>query len=227
MLIGGFQKFSLSDYPGRISAILFTRGCNFRCPYCHNPELVDPDRYSELMDQEEILSFLESRASQLQGVVITGGEPTLQPDLPDLMKRIKRSGFLVKLDTNGSDPLMIGRLLAQGTIDFCAMDVKAPPASYERISRVQVDPDKILSSIALIRSSGIEHELRTTFVPSLLSLEEMAEIGNLAAGSPFIVQRYRRSKILDPGLLENAESSDAVEALRTFLTRKGVAFKLR
>ena len=229
MLISGFQKFSLSDFPGRISAILFARGCNFRCPFCHNPELVDPDRYSGLIDPEEILGFLQSRASRLQGVVITGGEPTLQQDLPVMVRRVKELGFRVKLDTNGSDPLMIERLLAQGMIDYFAMDVKAPPAAYGRITRVIGEPQKILSSIELIKSSGIEHEFRTTYVPSLLSADEVAAIAKLVAGSRFILQRYRSSsKLLDPEIMEKADSSDeGFEALRTFLSRAGTAFETR
>lgn len=134
MQIGGLQKFSLLDYPGKISAVVFTQGCNFRCPYCHNPELVDPARYQECLPEEEIFSFLETRRGKLEAVTVTGGEPTLQKSLAPFLRRIKDMGFLVKLDTNGSRPDVLEELLRQKLIDYIAMDIKAPLEKYEAVT---------------------------------------------------------------------------------------------
>ncbi|OQX50761.1 MAG: anaerobic ribonucleoside-triphosphate reductase activating protein [Candidatus Cloacimonas sp. 4484_209] len=133
MKIGGFQKVSLIDYPGKICAIVFTRGCNFRCPYCHNPELVLPENYSPLIPEEEIFSFLEKRRGKLDAVEITGGEPTLQEDLTEFIRKIKEMGFLVKLDTNGSFPSVLEKVIYSGLVDYIAMDVKAPLEKYRQV----------------------------------------------------------------------------------------------
>ena len=127
MVIAGFQKVSLSDFPGKISAIVFTQGCNFRCRYCHNPELVDPARYAAPLAVDAVLDFLAGRVGRIQGVVVTGGEPTLHADLPGLLARIKSLGLAVKLDTNGSRPDVLEEVFRQGIVDYIAMDIKAPP----------------------------------------------------------------------------------------------------
>jgi pyruvate formate lyase activating enzyme len=183
MKIGGLQKFSLIDYPGKICAIVFTQGCNFRCPYCHNPELVDPRRYGPVFPEDEVLSFMEKRRGKLDAISITGGEPTLQPDLENFIAAIKNLGFFVKLDTNGSNPEVVERLAERRLVDFWAMDVKGPLEKYSRIAGVSVDTANIQKSISLIIASDAEHEFRTTVVRSLLSSDDLARIIKLIAGA--------------------------------------------
>ena len=187
MDIGGLQKFSLADFPGTIAAIVFCRGCNFRCPYCHNPELVDPRRYATPISQTEIFQFLSLRKGQLQGVVVTGGEPTLHGDLPDFLSGIRDLGFSIKLDTNGSNPRLLKAILEEGLLDYIAMDIKAPLASYGRVAGVSVRTGDIEKSIALIIKSGIPHEFRTTYLEPLLSLQDVKEITELVRGCRLFV----------------------------------------
>jgi pyruvate formate lyase activating enzyme len=208
MKIGGLQKVSLSDYPGRISAILFTQGCNFRCPYCHNPELVDPSRFSETIPETEILSFLERRRGKIDAVTITGGEPTLQPDLLPFIGNIREYGYLIKLDTNGSRPDVIGNILDAGYVDYIAMDIKAPPVKYPAITHSEIDPETIRRSISLIVASGIDYEFRTTVVQSLLNASDIAGITGMIKGAQrYVLQAFAPTKALDQRLLQEAPSS--------------------
>jgi len=202
MKIGGLQKFSLIDYPGRICATIFTQGCNFRCPYCHNPELVDPQRYGPIFPEAEIFSFLEKRIGKLEAVAVTGGEPTLQPDLEDFLQKIKDSGYLVKLDTNGSNPGVIERLIKKRLVDFWAMDVKGPLEKYRQIAGVDLDLDDILKSIALIIAAGAEHEFRTTVVRSLLDRKDLAQVVKRIKGAKaYALQGFVPVKTLNDGFL--------------------------
>jgi pyruvate formate lyase activating enzyme len=178
MRIGGVQKFSLLDYPGAVCAVIFTQGCNFRCPFCHNPELVIPSRFGNSVDPAWVYDFLASRRGKLDGVTISGGEPTLQRDLLTFMRRIKTMSFSIKLDTNGSRPDTIRAALNENLVDFIAMDIKAPPASYASLAGVRVDTDAISESIGLIVSSDIACQFRTTVVPGLLTASMLAEIKN-------------------------------------------------
>ena len=155
MLIGGFQPFSLIGYPGKISAIVFTQGCNFRCPYCYNPELVDPKLFAHPIPEADIFAFLETRRGKLDAVEITGGEPTLQPDLIDFISKTKALNFLVKLDTNGSNPEILRELIELDIVDYLAMDVKAPLERYPEITNSKLDPAKIKYSIELIMHAGL------------------------------------------------------------------------
>ena len=210
MRIGGFQRFSLADFPGRISAIIFTIGCGFRCPYCHNPELVDAGRAPAEIPLAEILLFLDSRKGQVDGVVVTGGEPTLHGDLPDFLSGIKRRGFAVKLDTNGTNAEMLADLIGRGLLDYIAMDIKAPLQEYARVVRAPVDTESLRRSIELILRSGVDHEFRTTWLESLVSIEEMGEIAELVRGCRrFIVQRFQPTKALDPALIDQGPTSEA------------------
>ncbi|HOF06221.1 MAG TPA: anaerobic ribonucleoside-triphosphate reductase activating protein [Syntrophales bacterium] len=198
MKIGGFQKFSLIDYPGMISAVVFTQGCNFRCPYCHNPELVDPRRFGATIPAGDILEFLAGRRGKLDAVVVTGGEPTMQGDLFEFMKDIKAMGFLVKLDTNGSAPVVLARLLAAGLVDYVAMDLKGPLDRYPAIVRTDVKTDDIERSVSLITGSGIGHEFRTTLVPSLLTAGDVLAMADLVKAAPkYVLQRFIPGKMLD------------------------------
>jgi len=168
MRIGGLQKFSFIDYPNKTAAIIFTQGCNFRCEYCHNPELVYYNMFQVPMPEQQVLAFLESRKNQLDAVVITGGEPTLQSDLIDFIKKVKDMGFFVKLDTNGSNPQVLEAIINQKLVDFIAMDIKAPFDKYNLVCCVQVDIDNIKKSIDLIKKSGIDFLFRTTYDKSKL-----------------------------------------------------------
>jgi pyruvate formate lyase activating enzyme len=173
MTIGGLQKITLTDFPGRLAAVLFTRGCNFRCPYCHNPELVDPRCYAEPIPDEEVFAFLENRIERLDGIVVTGGEPTVHPDLPELLHRIRRLGFSIKLDTNGTNPDLVGQLIKAKMLDYIAIDIKCAPDSYSRVAGVRVDANAICECVEMTISSGLPHELRMTFVEPLVSMEEI------------------------------------------------------
>lgn len=176
MQIGGLLKFSLVDYPGRMSAIVFTQGCNMRCGYCHNPELVYPHLLLEPYNEDEVLAFLDKRKDSLNGVVISGGEPTLQPDLIDFMSKVKAMGYKVKLDTNGTKPRVLALAIEKGLIDAVAMDLKAPFAKYKQVCGTDVDLDAVALSMSLIIASGLEYEFRTTYDKSILTEEDIKEI---------------------------------------------------
>lgn len=187
MLIGGFQKCSLIDYPGRVCAIIFTTGCNFRCPYCHNPELVYPGLYPKPIPEKEILSFLARREGRLDAVTITGGEPALQTDLADFIMKVKKHGFLVKLDSNGSKPEVLENLINSKTVDYIAMDVKAPLQKYKTVTGSDIDPEKIRESIELIMNSNTDYEFRTTVTRNELDGADILKIGKLLEGAKLLV----------------------------------------
>ncbi len=209
MLIGSLQKFSLIDYPGKICAIVFTQGCNFRCPYCHNPELVRPELFDEPIDVRNVLSFLETRVGKLDAVEITGGEPTLQKDLMDFIRKIKEMGFLVKLDSNGSNPNILENLINEGLVDYIAMDVKAPLNKYKDIIKVDIDTEKIKKSIEIIKNRAPDYEFRTTVVKSLLSKDDIEEIAKTIRGSKlYVLQKFIPSKTLDPKFVTRETYTD-------------------
>ena len=202
MLIGGLHKLSLIDYPGKLSAVVFTRGCNFRCPYCHNPELIE-DNGGDIIDEEEVFSFLDERKGKLDGVVMTGGEPTLQSDIAEFLEKVKRLGFFIKLDTNGSYPERIKELIDRKLLDYIAMDIKAPLYKYNRTTLTSIDTGRIVESIYLIMNSGIDYEFRTTAVRSLLSRDDFSKIGEMIKSAKlFALQEFRPTKTLDPDFLK-------------------------
>lgn len=202
MLIGGLHKLSLIDYPGKLSAVIFTRGCNFRCPYCHNPELIESNG-GDFIEEDKILSFLDERKGKLDGVVLTGGEPTLQSEIVEFLERIKRLGFFVKLDTNGSYPERIKELIDRKLLDYIAMDIKAPLYKYNRTTLTSIDTERIVESIHLIMNSGIDYEFRTTVVRSLLSRDDFPKIGEMIKSAKlFVLQEFRPTKTLDPDFLK-------------------------
>ena len=200
MRIGGLERFTLTDFPGTPAAVIFTRGCNFRCPYCHNGSLLTSKPGSDdALSEERVLSFLESRRGRLSGVVVSGGEPTIQPDLPQFLTLIREMRFAVKLDTNGSRPKMIETVVSEGLVDYIAMDVKAPPELYPKLSGVPADTDAVMRSISLIASSGLPHLFRTTVPPGLLTARDVAAIQALIPkGSPHITQPCRTENALYP-----------------------------
>lgn len=205
MQIGGVQKTSLLDFPEKICAIVFTQGCNFRCGYCHNPELITLKEPA--WTSAGFLDFLKTRQGKLDGVVITGGEPCLQYDLIDFIKKIKTLGFLVKLDTNGTFPEMIKKALPH--IDYIAMDIKAPLHKYKNIVGINVNIQNIKDSIDIIMNSGIDYEFRTTVVRSQLSIDDFADIGNLICNAKrYYLQKFIPTKTLDKNFMNQETYSD-------------------
>lgn len=189
MKIGGIQKFSTVDYPGYTVASIFTIGCNMRCGYCHNPELVLPEQYVGEIPEHEILEFLATRVGLLDGVAISGGEPTMHDDLPVFIRRVRDMGFRVKLDTNGTNPAMLRELIADGLVDFIAMDIKGPLEKYLAIAARPVDIADIQESIRLIKT--IDHEFRTTIVCGDLTPKDFESIGTLVHGAQrFALQQF-------------------------------------
>jgi len=167
VIIGGITKLSTVDWPGKLTAVVFTRGCNFRCPWCHNKSLVWPELYGPEIPEPEMLAYLEKRKSYLDGVVVTGGEPTIQEDLPAFLRKIKNIGLKVKLDTNGSNPNMLEYLLKEGLLDALALDVKAPLEKYPEVTGVSVDTEAVWQSFRLAAASGLPVWFRTTLIPEL------------------------------------------------------------
>lgn len=224
MKIGGVQKLSLIDYPGKTSAVIFTIGCNFRCKFCHNPTLVLPQKYVSAIPDQEVLDFFASRVGKLQGIVISGGEPTLHKDLPDFIRKIKKMGFLVKLDTNGTNLPMMKKLFGDNLLDYVAMDIKCAPENYAKTMGWAIDPQIIRDSIKMIKQSGVNHEFRTTIVKSLISKNEFDVIGQLIKGSPrFALQKFRPGLTLDPSFFREETYSDAeLENLRQKMEQKYV-----
>jgi len=218
MLIGGLQKFSLLDYPGCVSAIIFTQGCNFRCRFCYNPMLVWPQRVSKSkyaqgesperqkahpeITADDLFAFLKNRAGKLDAAVITGGEPCLQKDLAEFIRQIKSLGYLVKLDTNGSYPEVLAGLIKEKLVDYIAMDLKAPAEKYAEVSGVEADLKKIRQSVKLIMESGLPYEFRTTVVPRLIDKDDIAKMGEMIKGARlWYLQNFKSGiELVDPEL---------------------------
>lgn len=203
MNLAGLVPLSLCDYPGRVAAVVFTQGCNFRCPWCHNGHLLPLTAESTaLVSEAQVLAVLKERRSRLGGVVVTGGEPTLQPALPRFLRRIKALGLDVKLDTNGSHPEVLRQLLADRLLDYIAMDVKAPWAKYAALTGLEVcDVAAVQVSMDLIVASGLPHAFRTTRVDPLLSEQEYGVIRTqIPQGSPHTWQAFRAAYSLAPSL---------------------------
>jgi pyruvate formate lyase activating enzyme len=201
--IKGFLETSFSDWPGKLCSVLFLPHCNFRCPYCHNHPLVfHPEQYATV-PLEDILARLHSLRNWIDGVCLTGGEPTLHTDLPLLVRKIKRHRFLVKLDTNGSNPSMLENLIEGGEIDFISMDVKAPlePFRYSRSTGLPINLKPILESIEILKRRKVEYEFRMTVVPGLHREEDIQTLGDqLRASQRFILQNFNPENPLDPSL---------------------------
>jgi len=201
--IKGFLETSFLDWPGKLCSVLFLPHCNFRCPYCHNhPLIFHPEQYSTI-PLEDILDRLHSLRNWIDGVCLTGGEPTLHADLPSLIREIKRHRFLVKLDTNGSNPQRLENLMETGEVDFISMDVKAPldPFRYSRSTGLPINLKPIVESIEILKSGKVEYEFRMTVVPGLHREEDIQTLGNqLRVGRRFILQNFNPENPLDPSL---------------------------
>jgi len=212
MNIAGLQKLSLLDYPGTPCAIIFTQGCSFRCAFCHNPELI-PMTGGTRMGEDEILAKLEEHKKMADAVTITGGEPTLQKDLPDFMKRLKDAGFKVKLDTNGVTPEMVKRILNENLADYFAMDLKQAWRKYDEVVRVNAPKliERVQETFGLIQESGIPHEFRTTILPHSHTEDDFVEMaGYLKPGEKYFIQETRFDHTLEPDLLRK-KSFDTAE----------------
>ena len=190
MKIGGFQKTSLLDYPGEISAIIWTVGCNFNCPFCYNIDLVKGN--VELFPVEEIFGFLKKRKGLIEGLVISGGEPFLQKDLKEFCKKVKKIGYKIKIDTNGTFPEKLQELIDKKLVDYVAMDIKAPFKKYDKLAGKKTNMKKIKKSIEIIQDSDLDYEFKTTFVPDLLIKEDIVEIAKWLKGSRlYYLQQFK------------------------------------
>ena len=192
MKIAGFQKNSFIDYPGKMAAVIFTPGCNLNCYYCHNRSLIQGDSVKRLYHPDVVLDFLEKRSGFLEGVVITGGEPTLQKGLEDFIRAIRGLGYAIKLDTNGTNPDILKNLIGKGLLDYVAMDIKAPENRYEEICGTEIIWKDIERSIQILLKGDIEYEFRTTLAPDLME-EDVLEMAKLIQGARlYALQQYRR-----------------------------------
>ena len=202
MNIGGLQKTSLLDYPDNISAIIWTIGCNFRCPFCYNKDLVLGK--VGVIPEEEVLSFLEKRKGMLEGLVISGGEPLMQNDIVQFAEKVKKLQYLIKIDTNGTYPEKLKELIDKKLVDYIAMDVKAPKKKYDKLTDVKTDIKKIEKSIEIIRNSVPDYEFKTTFVPELLAKEDIVSIAKWLKGSKrFYLQQFRNDVPLVSSKFQN------------------------
>ncbi len=198
LLIKGLQKTSLIDYPAKIVSTVFLADCNFRCPYCHNPELIENPDELPTINEEEIIEHLKNKRKWLDGICISGGEPTIHKKLVDFIKKIKKENFLVKLDTNGTNPEMIKEVLDNKLVDFISMDIKTCLDKYEKVAKVKVNKEDIQKSVDLIRNSKIDYEFRTTILPKLHSEEDIIKMGGWLKGSKkFVLQQFKPGRCLD------------------------------
>ena len=209
MEIKGWVRTSLIDYPEHIASVIFTGGCNFRCPMCHNADLVLHPEDLQSVSEQGLLSFLSKRAGLIDGFVVSGGEPTIQNDLIPFLLKVKALGLHIKLDTNGSRPDVVAEVVRQEMVDYIAMDIKAPPDKYPHLTGVsRIDISNIIKSLEVILSNPLPFELRTTVVPQLLDMDDIAGIAQwlagLMSGMPargrYVLQQYRGSNTLDPAL---------------------------
>lgn len=233
MLISALNKLTLLDYPGKTAAIIFTAGCNMRCGYCHNAQFVLPEEIKKqkknLLSWKEVRNFLEKRKGLLDGVVISGGEPTLQKDLKEKMKEIKSMGFLVKLDTNGTHPQIIKELLDEKLVDFIAMDIKGSESIYHEICGKSIDMKDIKKSIEIIMNSSINYEFRSTIMPEYHNKNILDEMGKMIQGSKiWALQNFRNSSVLDTRFCnkEGFEKSD-FEKLESELSQFAEIIEIR
>ncbi len=200
MIIAGLQKLTLIDYPGKIACTVFLAGCNFQCPWCYSRELVLPEEIKKQpkISEKEFFKFLKERKELLEGLVLCGGEPTINNDLPEFIKKIKKLGYAVKLDTNGSNPKMLKRLIKDKLIDYVAMDVKLPKEKYIKILKAKVD--NIEESIKILKQNKVDYEFRTTVIPTVLDKKDIMKIAKWIGGPniKYYLQNFRPEKTIDP-----------------------------
>jgi pyruvate formate lyase activating enzyme len=200
--IAGIQPMTTIDFPGKIAGVLFTQGCSWQCRYCQNPSLRNIDS-TTILPTDSVLEFLESRAGFLEGIVISGGEPTIHSSLPHLLEYIKNLGYAVALHTNGYFSDMLSCILKRGLVDYIALDIKAPPHAYDRITQVKNSCFSVAKSIKAILSSGVDYEFRTTYHPSIISEQELVSTITAVHGvgaKRYYIQRFQRQGVVDPEL---------------------------
>ncbi len=202
MLIGGLQKTTLLDYPDKIAATIFTIGCNFRCSFCHNPDIVKG--IAKVLATDDVLNFLKGRRKILDAVCITGGEPTIQRGLLSFVRNLKALGYLVKLDTNGTNSELLQKLIDRKMIDYVAMDIKAPWSKYAQVTCRKIDLPEIKKSVTIIKNSGIAHEFRSTILPSLHTPEDIVAMAEQVKGADkyFLQQFVVAGKLVDNSFLQ-------------------------
>ena len=211
MLIGGVQKMTMLDYPGKVACTIFTYGCNFRCPFCHNATLVIDE--ASLFDKNEILSYLYKRKGILDGVVVTGGEPLLQSDIIDFLKELKQTGLLIKLDTNGSYPTKLKEIIDLGLVDYVAMDIKNCKEKYDLTTGTSIDISKIEQSVNILMQNKVDYEFRTTIVKELHEKEDIEKIAQWLIGAKRIfLQPFKDNE----NLIGEGLSSHTKETLESF-----------
>ena len=216
MRIQGLQKLTLLDYPDRTACTVFLGGCNLRCPFCHNASLVLPERFGASISHDELFSFLESRRSKIEGVCVSGGEPTVWRELPDFISEIKKMGFLIKLDTNGTNPEMLEHLIRERLIDYVAMDIKSSRESYAKTVGIDnFSTDGVEKSAALLMSGKIDFEFRTTVVKGLHTAKDMRSVGEwLRGGEKFFLQSFEDSGDLIENGLESYSRAEMESLLK-------------
>jgi len=219
MVIAGLQKLSLVDFPGHLCSVVFVQGCNFRCGYCQNPDLIPPKQKTD-WSEKDILDYLSRRKSAIEGVVITGGEPIIYDDLPAFAKKIKDSGFKVKVDTNGSDPARIERLLKEKVVDYISLDIKTSFPKYSLVTDISNIEELISGSIRIIMGAGIPYEFRTTCVPGIVDEKDFVEIGKAVKGAErYCLQQFRPQITFDPDFQKvTPYTKDVLEKFRDILT---------
>lgn len=214
LLIKGFQKLSLIDYPDKLCATIFVGNCNFRCGYCYNKDLVLHANQLTTIPENLVLNFLDKRKSFLDGLCIGGGEPTLHDDLPHFLIRVKKLGYAIKIDTNGSNPSMLQQLISTRLIDYCAMDIKAPLQKYVQVTNVPVDIGLIKQSIMILKKGAIDYEFRTTVTPDILSLKDIAElVSDLQTAKRYVIQQFVPGHTLD-NTVQRQYSAETLQALQ-------------
>ena len=208
MRIGGYEKLSTVDYPGEMACAIFLVGCNFNCGYCHNPSLISGD--GNYVEKEEVMEYLKLRRDMLDAVCISGGEPTCNSDLKDFIKEIKALGYKVKLDTNGTKPWVVKELIDEKLIDYVAMDLKASPKKYNEVTRTKVNLELIKTTIKILKTSGIKHEFRTTYLPTLDNhdIDEITE-NFVGKDSKYFLQQFRNTITNDPAYHNFTPHKDA------------------
>lgn len=201
MLIGGLQKTTLVDYPGKIAATIFTIGCNYRCSYCHNPEIVKG--IAKVISENKVFDFLKARKDLLDAVCITGGEPTLQKDLPEFIKKIKKLGYFVKLDTNGYHPEILEKLIKSELLDYVAMDIKGTWRKYEKIVNIKMEVENIKQSVALLKQGRVPYEFRSTVLPAFHTEKDIVSMARQIKGADkYYIQQFRPAQsLVDPDFL--------------------------
>lgn len=222
MNIAGIQKLTLVDFPGHVAATIFTQGCNFRCGFCHNPELVLPEQYNEILSEKQIVDFMISRFGKLTGICITGGEPTLQKDCDKFISHMRALGFDVKLDTNGSNPKMLKKIIEDGDVNYIAMDIKGSFRKYNETtsSNDSLLTEKVKESIELIMNSGIDYEFRTTVCHPLHEVNDFKEIGEIIKGAKrYFIQQFVKSKSINTEIEYRPLNDSEIGEIKNIMTQ--------